>query len=409
MEMGAIDRRDATEVDDTQDAVIDGALASVREHLGMPIAYLSEFVGERTVFRNVSAPGLADLIKPGDSRSLDEVYCRHILAGDLPQLIPDTAAEPLARSLPITEAAPIGSHVSLPIERADGSVYGMFCCLSPQANPTLNERDLKVMRMFASLAAEQVRLRLRDRDGRRAARDEVTRLLDAGRFGIVYQPIYRFSDGALSSFEALCRFEGDPYRPPDVVFGLAKAADLQSELEIAAIERALLGLPDLRDGLRLAVNASPNTVASGALRRLVARRGAERITVEITEHDAVADYDRLNVAVAELRGLGALIAIDDVGAGYSGLQQILGLRPDLLKLDMSLVRDIHSDPARRAMAAALIHFAGETGGRVTAEGLEVRDEWDALHRLGAHYGQGWLLGRPGRIGDAAAWMSGART
>lgn len=82
--------------------VIQNALVAIRNHLGMEVAYFSEFVGGRTVFRRVDAPGLEHLIKPGDSQSLDDVYCNHILAGRLPELIPDTSLLPFARDMPIT-------------------------------------------------------------------------------------------------------------------------------------------------------------------------------------------------------------------------------------------------------------------------------------------------------------------
>lgn len=106
------------------------SLEAVRRHLGMDAAYLSEFVGEETVFREVDAPGLEALIKVGDAMPLEQVYCRHILAGRLPELIPDAGANSFAAGLPITANVPIGSHVSVPIRRADGDVYGMFCFLS---------------------------------------------------------------------------------------------------------------------------------------------------------------------------------------------------------------------------------------------------------------------------------------
>ena len=103
-----------------KDFTIQRALEAVRRHLGMEVAYLSEFVGDDSVFHYVDAPGLEALIKPGDKRSLDEVYCRHILAGRLPELIPDTSTEPLAVAMPITQAVPIGSHASIPIRLAAG-------------------------------------------------------------------------------------------------------------------------------------------------------------------------------------------------------------------------------------------------------------------------------------------------
>src|SRR6478735_1313506 len=132
------------------------ALQAVRAHLGMEVAYVSEFVGDQSVFREVDAPGHENMIKPGDSQPLDDVYCRHILAGRLPEIIPDTSAEPLAMSMAITSAVPIRSHMSVPIRLRDGSVHGMFCCVGFQPNPSLNARDLQMMKVFADLTAFEI-------------------------------------------------------------------------------------------------------------------------------------------------------------------------------------------------------------------------------------------------------------
>ncbi|SDY95907.1 EAL domain, c-di-GMP-specific phosphodiesterase class I (or its enzymatically inactive variant) [Jannaschia faecimaris] len=403
MHQKKVDTKSAIAVNGTTlEDTIDRALAAVREHLDMPISYLSEFVGEETIFRHVSAPGLEDLIRPGASRSLDEVYCRLILSGELPELIADTSTIPLARDMPITQIAPIGSHVSMPIHREDGSVYGMFCCLSPTPKPSLNDRDLKVMRLFANLAAEQVRARLVADGDTSAAAARIAAALRDRAFDIAYQPIYRLTDGALSSFEALARFRSDPYRTPDKWFADAETAGRLAEAETCAVEAALTRLKDLPPNLRMSVNASPDTVASGRLLPLFGAAGGHRLTLEVTEHQSSSDFAALARAVANVRATGALIAIDDVGAGYAGLQQILKLRPDILKLDMSLVRNLDLDPARRSLAAALVHFASETNSRLTAEGIERPEERDMLRQLGIDYGQGYLLGYPGEISSAAA-------
>lgn len=186
----------------------------------MEVAYFSEFVDGQSVFRRVDAPGLEHLIKPGDSRSLDDVYCNHILAGRLPGLIPDTAQEPLAVAMPITGAVPIGSHASLPIRLRDGTPFGMFCCLSPRPNPTLNPRDLETMRVFADLAARQVNAELDRRRARRDRRAAIHAVIDAGAFAFLYQPILDLCGGGIVAYEALCRFTPQPYRSPDQWFGM---------------------------------------------------------------------------------------------------------------------------------------------------------------------------------------------
>jgi EAL domain-containing protein (putative c-di-GMP-specific phosphodiesterase class I) len=118
--------------------------------------------------------------------------------------------------------------------------------------------------------------------------------------------------------------------------------------------------------------------------------------VEITEQAQVEDYDELNVALGHLREVGVRIAVDDAGAGYASLRHILRLEPDVIKLDKSLVRNVHRDRPRRALATALISFAAEIGATIVAEGIESAEELDALRDLGVTFGQGYHLARPHR-------------
>jgi EAL domain-containing protein (putative c-di-GMP-specific phosphodiesterase class I) len=377
------------------------ALAAVRTHLGLQVAYISEFEGNDAVFRVVDAPGLEHLAKPGDRHSLDDVYCRHILAGRLPELIPDTAAEPIAMALPVTTAIPIGAHVSVPLRLPDGAVYGMFCCLGPASDPSLNARDLATMRTFAELAAFEI---AEERD-QRTARDEAIGRIDAaiaaGR-SCVYQPIWQLTDRRPIGFEALARFTAEPLRSPDQWFAEAAAIGLGPELELAAIETAIAGLASLPAPLYLALNASPATVVDPRLARLLERFPLERLVLEITEHDAIADVDAINAALAPLRARKMRLAVDDAGAGYSGLQQILCLKPDLIKLDRALIQDIHRDPAKRSLAVALASFARATDSQIVAEGVETEAELEMLRAAGIENIQGYLLGRPMPLTDAAA-------
>lgn len=373
---------------------IQRALEAVRGHLGMDVAYLSEFVGDQSVFRAVDAPGLEALIKPGDSRSLDDVYCRHIVAGRLPELIPDTALEPLALSMPITQAVPIGSHVSIPIRLPDGSLYGMFCCLSAQPNPSLNDRDLDVMRMFAGLAAHQVSRGVeQDRVGSEA-RQRILDVIEADAFTMVYQPICDLKTGIPIGYETLCRFTPQPYRSPDRWFQEAAGVGLGLDLELAVLERAVADSRAMPSNVYVSFNAAPETIMSGRLPALFAGVDCSRIVIEVTEHAPVGDYGRLRETLMELREMGIRLAIDDAGAGFSSLQHIVQLNPDIIKLDIALSRNIDGDTARRALASALIYFSREMGCSIVAEGIETEAERDTLRALGVSLGQGYLLGRP---------------
>jgi EAL domain-containing protein (putative c-di-GMP-specific phosphodiesterase class I) len=124
---------------------------------------------------------------------------------------------------------------------------------------------------------------------------------------------------------------------------------------------------------------------------------ARRVVLELTEHDAVTEYDELGTALDRLRDLGIRVAIDDAGSGYSSLQHILRLRPDIIKLDIALTRGIDADPARRALAEALVSFGREIGALITAEGIETAEQLDTLRRIGARYGQGYHLARPAAL------------
>ena len=385
---------DTVHADAEAPGMVRRSLQVMRRHLGLQVAYVSQFVDGRSVFREVDAPGLEALIKPGDSRSLDDVYCRHILAGRLPELMPDTAREPVARAMPITAAVPIGAHVSVPIRLPDGEVYGMFCCLGPSPDASLNRRDLQMMRAFADLAAfdiDRVRRMAQAADERTA---RVRSLIDEDGFFIVHQPIAALPGRQVVGYECLSRFSGEPRRGPDVWFAEADGVGLREALEIAAMRKALACARHLPPGAYLSINASPQTIRGDALAGLLADVPGDGLVIELTENATVDDYDALSEALRPLRARGFRLAVDDAGAGYASMQHILRLRPDIIKLDMNLTRDIDSDPARRALAAALIGFAHDVGSLIVAEGVETEEELRVLQALGADAVQGYLIGRP---------------
>ena len=385
---------------DPSNDVVKRFLQAIRVHLGMEVAYVSEFVGDQAVFRQVDAPGLENMIKVGDSQSLDDIYCRHILEGRLPQLMPDTSAEPVAMALPITQAIPVGKHVSVPIRLTDGSVYGMFCCLGFKADRSLHERDLQMMKVFADLTAFEIS---RDQEASKAAKekeDRIRTVIEREQMTIVYQPIWKLGNSRPVGFECLARFAAEPRRSPDKWFTEAAEAGLGTALELAAIRKGLSALGSLPADIYIAVNISPETILSGDLPDALKGVPAEQIVLEITEHAHIEDYERLLRALHPLRVRGVRLAVDDAGAGYSGLQHILQIHPDFIKLDMALTRNINLDPARKALAAALVAFARDTGSRIIAEGVETESELNALRRIGIEKAQGYFLGRPMPFDDA---------
>lgn len=383
--------------------VVNRALRAIRVHLGMDVAYVSRFADDTMVLREVDAPGHEALAQVGSAFSLDDTYCRDIMAGRLPELMPDTAAEPLAARKPITSAIPIGRHISVPIKLPDGTPYGMFCCLGFAPDPSLRERDLRMMRAFADLAAFEISREVEVERTQREVRCRVAAALHENGFSMVFQPIVDAKSKRPVGFECLSRFA---HGAPDRWFADAADVGLGVSLELKAILKAQAALSVLPDDVYIAINASPDTIVSGELEQVLRSDMLSRLVIEITEHATVGDYDRLRADLLVWRRRGVRLAVDDAGAGYSSLRHILALQPDLIKLDMSLTRNICLDPARKALASAMIGFARETGSGIIAEGVETPAEFATLRSLGVDKVQGYYLGRPMQLEVAAQMFNG---
>ncbi len=373
---------------------IDRMLSAVRTHLDMDVAFVSEFDGRDRVFRYVSCPPEEVVIRPGDRSPLEEGYCLQVAEGRIPRLIPDTSAIPELAAIAATAKFPIGAHISVPIRLSDGSVYGMFCCFSRVPRATFDERDLRMMEAFAELLSHQVEGDLVIVRAHQQKVDRISAVLEMGQPGIVYQPIYRISDRQLIGIECLSRFLLEPRRGPDVWFEEAHAIGLGVRLELNAILTALDGLRGVHGGFYVAINLSPETLIMGEIDGYLDDFPADRLVLELTEHSDVADYGLLMERLEPLRAQGMRVAVDDAGAGYASMRHVLATHPDIIKLDISLTRGIDSDSPRRALAAALIEFARQTGSKVTAEGVETQAELDALQELGVDHAQGYHLSRP---------------
>lgn len=226
-------------------------------------------------------------------------------------------------------------------------------------------------------------------------RRRIKRVLEDDDFAIAVQPIVRLDSGALVGAEALARFPSPPVQGPDRWFAEAYAAGIGAQLELAAARKAINLLDELPPHAYLSLNIGPEVMATTEFMDLIRGADAERLVIELTEHFAVEDYQRLRAALCGLRRAGARLAIDDTGAGFASLAHILKLSPEIIKLDRDLARGIDADPVRRALAAALVDFARQTGAQVVAEGLETDAELATVRELGIHLGQGYLLGKPG--------------
>jgi len=262
-----------------------------------------------------------------------------------------------------------------------------------------------------ALGALTARLDAEEREELRRRRElgQVDEVIAQARFTTVVQPIVDLVSSAPVAVEALTRFTAVPSRTPAEWFERAELVGRRVPLELAVSRAALTLIEDLPPGIDLAVNVSPPTVLSGRLDEVLIDRPLERVVLELTEHSRVEDYGRLASALRLWRERGARLAVDDAGAGYASFTHLLHLRPELIKLDSDLVRDIHIDPSRQAMARALVGYAREMGVDVVAEGIETEAERRAVARLGVRYGQGYHLGRPRPLGEQRGVLAGLGT
>lgn len=382
------------------------ALYFVRNHLQMDVAFLAEQRSAGLDFLMINSPGYDHVFDTDSASRADiELLCRLVVEGDLPQALADTNHDRAAAQIPLIASLPIRSFVAVPIYRSDGRLFGLFCCLGRTPRPSLNERDVEVVRAFANMTGERIRAQRRKEDAAQQKKHAITEILDTSGYDIALQPIMCLQEERPAGYEALCRFQTQPYRPPNKWFDDAAEVGLQTALELNVIAGALHILPQLPDHAYLAINTSPQTLASGKIAALLDGVDAHRVVLEITEHGAIDDFDALLMEVDRLRELGVRIAVDDAGAGYSGLQQIVRLRPDVIKLDMSLTHDVDKDLARRSLTSAMVQFAQDTNAHVVAEGIETEEELRTLRKIGVEWGQGYHLARPA---PAEAILSQAR-
>jgi EAL domain-containing protein (putative c-di-GMP-specific phosphodiesterase class I)/GGDEF domain-containing protein len=233
-------------------------------------------------------------------------------------------------------------------------------------------------------------------------RCELQEVLLTDQLSTVFQPIFELRQRQVLGYEALSRGPAESvYHLPQHLFEMAEEADLVFELDRKCRRRALSSAGSLPKNAKLFVNVFPSAMydpdfQGAALVELTEAHGLspDRVVLEITEKAAIENYDVFVEALGELTRNGFSVAVDDVGAGTSGLEKIARLNPRYLKFDRELVRSMDGSYIRREMTRALKAFADRIGSTIIAEGIEREGELQALLDLGIEYGQGFLLGRP---------------
>lgn len=218
----------------------------------------------------------------------------------------------------------------------------------------------------------------------------------------LYQPILDFRTGTILGWESLSRGPKDSsFRSPVVLFETAEQLGRLFALEKVCRESAIKHVGKLASGEKLFLNIHPKTMADpeftpGNTIRLLEEAGMspDNIVFEITERHSVQEFDLFYRTLDHYRSQGFKVAVDDAGAGYAGLTTIAELQPDFIKLDKSLITNIHKDPVKRALVETTVTFADKIGSKIIGEGVELKEQAICLKDIGVHCGQGYFLARP---------------
>ena len=283
--------------------------------------------------------------------------------------------------------------------RGNGDTIGLLVVGAADGNALALAERLPALVECAAFAGALLGPELRSRSAGALCETRIRAIIADRAFLPVFQPIVELASRTVVGYEALTRF-ADGSRP-DEVFAEAARCGLGLELEATTLEAVLEASGSLPASAWLNLNVSAELVLAGEPLASILRRWGCQIVLELTEHIEVTDYPAFRAAHKRL-GPNVRLAVDDAGAGFASLRHILELRPDYVKLDRGIVRQIHRDPARQALVAGMVHFAGKTGAVLIAEGVETKAEARQLRQLGVALAQGYWLGRPALAGRIAA-------
>ncbi len=230
----------------------------------------------------------------------------------------------------------------------------------------------------------------------------LTEIMESCLIRTLYQPIVRLEDGAVIGYEALSRGpRHTDLESPMALLAEAERSQCLWDLEILFRRLAIERAAGLEEGQVLFLNVDPRIIKDPGFHQGLTREYLDAVCLkpssiifEITERYAIKDYQAFNRVLDNYREQGYQIAIDDAGAGYSGMHTIAVTQPNYVKIDMDIVRNIHLDPMRQAIVKSFILLGQTANIRIVAEGIESREELKALIRLGVYSGQGYYLQRP---------------
>ncbi|MBN1869331.1 MAG: EAL domain-containing protein [Candidatus Omnitrophica bacterium] len=278
-----------------------------------------------------------------------------------------------------------------PSERVEGFLLGADDCISRP----VNDEEL-IARMEAVLRRNQAFRQVREEQN--ALATELKKILREEKITPYFQPIYSMKTLKPIGVEALSR-------PPtsglidnaEFLFRTALILDMYSEVEVVCWKTAVKKWKEMINKEKLYLNCTPYFIESGRLNEGFLSEldiNPSSIVLEITERTAIQRYDVFLKELNRIREAGIKIAVDDVGSGFASLDTVVEIRPDIVKIDRQLVRELHRDELKYNIMQAIVYFCKKSGVMSIAEGIEEEKELETVNELGVDACQGYLLARP---------------
>ncbi len=232
--------------------------------------------------------------------------------------------------------------------------------------------------------------------------NEFTNIINSKNITSVFQPIVSLKDGSIIGYEALSRGPKDSLmKSPETLLNIAKRYNKLWEIEEVFRSSALESISRQNIKCKIFLNVNPliiesirfkNSFTNEYLKRYCL--GYENIVFEITEKEKIENRERFRDAINDKKSQNYKLAIDDFGAGYSGFGRVYDIKPDYIKIDMDIIRDINKDETKQALVKSMYEYSKLSKCSLIAEGIETKEEMETLIEIGVHYGQGYFIQKP---------------
>lgn len=382
-------------------SLIQDILKSLRTQIGMDLAFIAEFYEGQRVFRYIDASEASPPVKPGDGDPIEHTYCQRVIDGHLPDIIFDIDSLPPQEQLKVAEDYKIKSYLCVPITFENGRIYGSLGCIGHQPNWQIGEHDIELMSAMAEVYGQWFNLREKFHEHQHSIEQNIHAALSGHALEVLYQPIFDITQNKVVGLESLARFHSKEGLSPLSLFREAEELGYKVDLELKAIRLGLQGLDYFKDDQFVSVNASLETAISPYLPAALEHADMKRIVLEINDPMNLQVFSKVTKSLRGLLNRGLRIALDDRALGTEGLKELDMLGPDIIKLKIRNVLHMKGGRLLKLQASPFSGYSEENICKLIVEGVETEQHLNAILELGITHAQGYFLGEPTSLLQAA--------